>query len=73
MQDLSISRRILFLSTAAALAAPAIFSRASFAQEASEEPMSAAAQTKSFKIGKFAVSTIRDGKVTAEKPHARSG
>ena len=73
MPDLNISRRTLFLTTAAALAAPAILSRASFAQEASEPPMTATPQTKSFKIGKFAVSTIRDGKVVAEKPQETFG
>lgn len=73
MSDLSISRRTLFLSTAAALAAPAILSRASFAQDASAENMIITPRTKSFKIGKFAVSTIRDGKVVAEKPNETFG
>lgn len=68
MPELRISRRTLFLSTAAVLAAPAILTRASFAQEASEDGMALAPQTKSFKIGNFSVSTIRDGKVVAEKP-----
>ena len=73
MSELAISRRTLFVSAAAALAAPAILSRASFAQEASKEPVTPMPQTKSLKIGKFAVSTIRDGKVVAEKPNETFG
>jgi glyoxylase-like metal-dependent hydrolase (beta-lactamase superfamily II) len=73
MPNLSISRRTLFLSTAAALAAPAILSRASFAQDASDPAMTSYPQTRSFKIGKFAVNTIRDGKVVAEKPNETFG
>lgn len=73
MPTLSISRRTLFVSAAAALAAPAILSRASFAQEPSEDTMAVHPQTKSFRIGKFAVSTIRDGKVVSEKPQETFG
>lgn len=73
MPELSISRRTLFVSAAAALAAPAILSRASFAQDTSEEPMASYPQTKSFKIGNFSVATIRDGKVLADKPHETFG
>ena len=73
MPDLSISRRTLFASTAAALAAPVILTRASFAQDASENTVAVYPQTKSFKIGKFSVSTIRDGKVVGEKPHETFG
>jgi glyoxylase-like metal-dependent hydrolase (beta-lactamase superfamily II) len=72
MPELSISRRTLFVSTTAMLAAPAILSRASFAQEASEPPMSYP-ETKSFRIGAFSVASIRDGKVVAEKPHETYG
>lgn len=73
MPKLSISRRTLFVSSAAALAAPAILSRASFAQEAEQEPVIVSPETRSFTIGKFAVSTVRDGKVVAEKPHETFG
>jgi glyoxylase-like metal-dependent hydrolase (beta-lactamase superfamily II) len=73
MPIVRISRRSLFATTVAALAAPAILSRASFAQEAEPEPMAAAPETKIFKIGKFTIATIRDGKVMGEKPHETFG
>lgn len=73
MTRLNFSRRTLFVSTAAALAAPAVLSRVSFAQEPSEETMTSYPETKSFKIGNFSVSTIRDGKVVAEKPNETFG
>ena len=73
MPIVRISRRSLFATTVAALAAPAILSRASFAQEAEPEPMAAAPETKTFKIGKFTIATIRDGKVMGEKPHETFG
>lgn len=73
MKTARISRRTLFASTAAALAAPAILNRASLAQEKESAPMAAAPQTKTFKIGKFTMATIRDGKVMAEKPHETFG
>lgn len=73
MSDLNIARRTLFVSTAAVLAAPSILSRAGFAQEAEPESIALPPQTKSFKIGKFAVSTIRDGKMVIEKPNETFG
>jgi len=73
MPELNISRRTLFVTATAALAAPAILSRASFAQEASDKPMVIQPETKSFKIGSFTVASIRDGKVVAEKPHETYG
>jgi glyoxylase-like metal-dependent hydrolase (beta-lactamase superfamily II) len=73
MSKLILSRRTLFVSTAAALAAPAILTRTSFAQDAEAEPAPTAPQTRSFKIGNFSVNTIRDGKVIAEKPHETFG
>lgn len=73
MPHFPISRRNLFLSTAAVLAAPAILTRASLAQTAPEDTMTSMPETKSFSIGKFKVATIRDGKVLAEKPHETFG
>jgi len=73
MPHLPLTRRSLFISSTALLAAPAILTGASFAQTAPENTVTAMPETKSFNIGKFKVATIRDGKVLAEKPHETFG
>jgi glyoxylase-like metal-dependent hydrolase (beta-lactamase superfamily II) len=76
----NISRRTLFASTAAALATPALLGSAAEAagtSSSNETTMADTAtkqtETKTFKIGKFTVTTIRDGKVTAENPQQTFG
>ena len=73
MSLLPLTRRSLFLTTTAALAAPAILARTSFAQTETEETMTGAPETNSFTIGTFKIATIRDGKVLGEKPHETFG
>jgi glyoxylase-like metal-dependent hydrolase (beta-lactamase superfamily II) len=67
-----MTRRTLFIGGAGALAAPAILTRASFAQTATET-MNKTPQTNSFKIGKFAVTVISDGIRPGEKPEETFG
>ena len=73
MPLLPLTRRSLFLTTTAALAAPAILARTSLAQTETAETMTAAPETNSFTIGTFKIATIRDGKVLGEKPHETFG
>jgi glyoxylase-like metal-dependent hydrolase (beta-lactamase superfamily II) len=72
MTVLSMTRRTLFITTASALAAPAILARTSVAQTMAE-PMKTAPKTNSFKIGSFAVTVISDGFRIAEKPEETFG
>lgn len=72
MTALSMTRRTLFVGAAGALAAPAILTRASFAQTATET-MKNTPKTNSFKIGKFAVTVISDGTRLSEKPEETFG
>jgi len=73
MPNLPLTRRNLFISSAALLAAPAILTRASFAQTAPEDVMKSVPETKIFQMGKFKIATIRDGKVLGEKPNETFG
>lgn len=79
MTFLSMTRRKLLLGTAVTLAAPAILARTSLAQSAEpdmsmdDDAMAPPPQLKSFKIGNFSVTVIRDGKVVGEKPHETFG
>jgi hypothetical protein len=51
MPNLPLTRRNLFISSAALLAAPAILTRASFAQTAPEDVMKSLPVTKIFQMG----------------------
>lgn len=72
MAGLSMTRRALFMTTAGALAAPAILTRASFA-ETMADPMKTTPETSSFKLGTFAFTVIRDGKSTVDTPSGTFG
>ena len=72
MAGLPLTRRTLFAGAVGALAAPAILTRASFAQAATEA-MKSSPKTNSFKIGKFAVTVISDGTRLGEKPEETFG
>jgi glyoxylase-like metal-dependent hydrolase (beta-lactamase superfamily II) len=73
MTILSLSRRHLFAATAGALAAPALLSRASFAQAATETMQKTSPDMSSLKIGKFSATVIRDGKSVVDEPSKTFG
>jgi glyoxylase-like metal-dependent hydrolase (beta-lactamase superfamily II) len=61
------------MTTAGALAAPAILTRASFAATKAEPMTTTTPETNSFKLGKFAFTVIRDGKSVIDNPQGTFG
>ncbi|MFB2549587.1 MBL fold metallo-hydrolase [Ensifer soli] len=70
---LTIGRRTLFAAAAGAVAAPAILSRAAFAETAESGKDAAMERTLQFPLGDVTVSVVRDGIRVSENPQETFG